>query len=78
MRYFFLLTPGKGIESFMRCYYGLVLENYLFRTETKAHIAVILETYIPEAFTCFVAVMSVAVLETDTEMHTIYSKQTLS
>jgi hypothetical protein len=58
----------------MRRYYGVVLENYVFRTEATDHIAVILEIYAPETFLYFVALMSVAMLETDTEMDTIYSK----
>ena len=59
-------------------YYGVVLENYVFRTEATDQIDVTLEMQAPEEFPYFVALMSVAVLETDTEMDTIYSKQTLS
>jgi hypothetical protein len=46
-------------------YYGIVPENYVLRTEATGHIAVILETYAPEAFPYFVILMSVSMLETD-------------
>ena len=56
----------------MRHYYGVVLDNYVFRAEATGQISVMLETYILEAFPYFVVLMSVAMLETDTEMD--YSK----
>jgi hypothetical protein len=58
----------------MRRYYGVVQENYVYRTEATGHIAVILETFAPEAFPYVAALMSVSMLETDTERDTIYLK----
>jgi len=58
----------------MRRYYRDVLENYVFRTEATVHIALVLETHVPEIFPYFVALISVAMMETDTGRETIYSK----
>jgi hypothetical protein len=58
----------------MRRFYGVVLENYAFRIQATGHIPVILETYLPEAFPYFVALMSVAMLKTGIERETIYYK----
>lgn len=58
----------------MRRYYRDMLENYTFSTEATGHMSVVLETHSPEAFPYFDALISVAMLETDTERDMIYSK----
>jgi hypothetical protein len=58
----------------MRHYYAVVLQNYVFRTEATGHIVVILVTYEPEAFPCFVALISADMLKTDIETDTLHSK----